>query len=286
TPGSSGGSPKRSKLASHGACCEVEPAVPARSPALALTLGSLTRRRQLLGWWYNRRGSSFHKFERVNGVPEAEPLAQAWSIESVRKRVGSGLQREVPEAESLRSRPRECVCSARVGMRANARHPRPRVSARGRGSASVRHARWGARQREVPEAESLRSRPRQCVCSPRALGCAPTRGTRGGESTLEAEAVRLFATRVGGGTPTRGTRGRESTLEAEAVRQFGRRVGGGAPTRGNKRRGIMGRLGLPELLVILAIVIIIFGANRLPEIGRGIGSAIRNFKNETKDEKP
>ena len=48
----------------------------------------------------------------------------------------------------------------------------------------------------------------------------------------------------------------------------------------------MGRLGLPELLVILAIVIIIFGANRLPEIGRGIGNAIRNFKNEVKDEKP
>jgi sec-independent protein translocase protein TatA len=45
----------------------------------------------------------------------------------------------------------------------------------------------------------------------------------------------------------------------------------------------MGRLGLPELLVILAIVIIIFGANRLPEIGRGIGSAIRNFKDSTKD---
>ena len=45
----------------------------------------------------------------------------------------------------------------------------------------------------------------------------------------------------------------------------------------------MGRLGLPELLVILAIVIIIFGANRLPEIGRGIGSAIRNFKKEATD---
>ena len=45
----------------------------------------------------------------------------------------------------------------------------------------------------------------------------------------------------------------------------------------------MGRLGLPELMVILAIVIIIFGANRLPEIGRGIGSAIRNFKGEVKD---
>ena len=45
----------------------------------------------------------------------------------------------------------------------------------------------------------------------------------------------------------------------------------------------MGRLGLPELLVVLAIIVIIFGANRLPEIGRGIGSAIRNLKNEIKD---
>ena len=40
----------------------------------------------------------------------------------------------------------------------------------------------------------------------------------------------------------------------------------------------MGRLGLPELLVILAIIIVIFGANRLPGLGRGIGSAIKNFK--------
>ena len=44
-------------------------------------------------------------------------------------------------------------------------------------------------------------------------------------------------------------------------------------------------LGLPEMLVILAIVILIFGANRLPEIGRGIGSAIKNFKSETKENK-
>ena len=44
-------------------------------------------------------------------------------------------------------------------------------------------------------------------------------------------------------------------------------------------------LGLPEMLVILAIVILIFGANRLPEIGRGIGSAIKNFKSETKEHK-
>jgi sec-independent protein translocase protein TatA len=43
----------------------------------------------------------------------------------------------------------------------------------------------------------------------------------------------------------------------------------------------MGDIGLPEILIILLIVILIFGANRLPEIGRGIGSAIRNFRDET-----
>ena len=52
----------------------------------------------------------------------------------------------------------------------------------------------------------------------------------------------------------------------------------------------MGRLGLPELLVILAIIIVIFGANRLPGLGRGIGDAIRGFKegmktDDDKDEK-
>ncbi len=45
----------------------------------------------------------------------------------------------------------------------------------------------------------------------------------------------------------------------------------------------MGRIGLPEMLVILLIVILIFGANRLPEIGRGIGKGIRNFKDATKE---
>jgi sec-independent protein translocase protein TatA len=45
----------------------------------------------------------------------------------------------------------------------------------------------------------------------------------------------------------------------------------------------MGRIGIPELLIILAIIIVIFGANRLPEIGRGIGKGIRNFKDATKE---
>ena len=42
----------------------------------------------------------------------------------------------------------------------------------------------------------------------------------------------------------------------------------------------MGRIGMPELIIILAIVIIIFGANKLPQLGKGIGSAIKNFKDE------
>jgi sec-independent protein translocase protein TatA len=37
-------------------------------------------------------------------------------------------------------------------------------------------------------------------------------------------------------------------------------------------------LGMQELLVILVIVIILFGGSRLPEIGKGIGKAIGNFK--------
>ena len=49
----------------------------------------------------------------------------------------------------------------------------------------------------------------------------------------------------------------------------------------------MGPLGLPELLVILVIVVLIFGANRLPQLGKGVGSAIKNFKEGMKDdEKP
>lgn len=42
-------------------------------------------------------------------------------------------------------------------------------------------------------------------------------------------------------------------------------------------------IGIPELLIILAIIILIFGASRLPEIGRGIGKGIKNFKDATKE---
>jgi sec-independent protein translocase protein TatA len=43
------------------------------------------------------------------------------------------------------------------------------------------------------------------------------------------------------------------------------------------------RLGMPELIVILVIIIVIFGASRLPELGKGLGRGIRNFKDATKD---
>ena len=42
-------------------------------------------------------------------------------------------------------------------------------------------------------------------------------------------------------------------------------------------------LRLPELLVILFIVILIFGANRLPDLAKGIGKSIKNFKDASKE---
>ena len=44
-------------------------------------------------------------------------------------------------------------------------------------------------------------------------------------------------------------------------------------------------IGMPELIIILIIILIIFGAGKLPEIGSGIGRGIKNFKKSvTKDE--
>lgn len=45
-----------------------------------------------------------------------------------------------------------------------------------------------------------------------------------------------------------------------------------------------GKIGLPELLILLAIVFFLFGAKRLPEIGKGIGEGIKNFKGAMKKE--
>lgn len=45
---------------------------------------------------------------------------------------------------------------------------------------------------------------------------------------------------------------------------------------------LIGPLGAPELLIILAVIILLFGASKLPELARGSGRALRIFKAETK----
>jgi sec-independent protein translocase protein TatA len=42
-------------------------------------------------------------------------------------------------------------------------------------------------------------------------------------------------------------------------------------------------LGLPELLVILVIVVLVFGAGKIPQLGKGLGEGIKNFKDAMKD---
>ena len=45
-----------------------------------------------------------------------------------------------------------------------------------------------------------------------------------------------------------------------------------------------GSIGIPELIIILVIILLLFGASRLPEIGRGLGKGIKNFKESTTKE--
>ena len=45
----------------------------------------------------------------------------------------------------------------------------------------------------------------------------------------------------------------------------------------------MGRIGFPETVVILAIVFLVFGTKKLPDLARGLGQAIRGFKDAVKE---
>ncbi len=47
---------------------------------------------------------------------------------------------------------------------------------------------------------------------------------------------------------------------------------------------MFGSLGMGELLVILVIVVLIFGVNKIPQLGKGLGEGIKNFKSALKDE--
>jgi sec-independent protein translocase protein TatA len=47
-----------------------------------------------------------------------------------------------------------------------------------------------------------------------------------------------------------------------------------------------GKIGIPELLVILVIALIIFGPSKISELGKGLGEGIKNFKSAVKDPEP
>ncbi|MFN6946134.1 MAG: twin-arginine translocase TatA/TatE family subunit [Cytophagaceae bacterium] len=46
---------------------------------------------------------------------------------------------------------------------------------------------------------------------------------------------------------------------------------------------LLGPLGLNEMIVILLIVVLLFGAKKIPELARGLGKGIREFKDASKD---
>ncbi|MFC5682109.1 Sec-independent protein translocase subunit TatA/TatB [Flavobacterium sp. MAHUQ-51] len=46
----------------------------------------------------------------------------------------------------------------------------------------------------------------------------------------------------------------------------------------------MGKFGLTEILVILAVVLLLFGGKKIPELMKGLGSGIKEFKNAAKDD--
>lgn len=45
-------------------------------------------------------------------------------------------------------------------------------------------------------------------------------------------------------------------------------------------------IGLPELLIILVVAVLLFGGKKIPEVAKGLGEGIRNFKDSLKGETP
>jgi len=56
------------------------------------------------------------------------------------------------------------------------------------------------------------------------------------------------------------------------------------PDTGDNREVDMFGIGMPEMIIILIIILIVFGAGKLPEIGAGLGKGIKNFKKASTEE--
>ena len=46
----------------------------------------------------------------------------------------------------------------------------------------------------------------------------------------------------------------------------------------------MGKIGLTEILIIVAVILLLFGGKKIPELMKGLGSGIKEFKNAAKDD--
>lgn len=46
----------------------------------------------------------------------------------------------------------------------------------------------------------------------------------------------------------------------------------------------LGEIGMPQILLILAIVLLLFGGKKIPELMKGLGSGVKEFKNAAKDD--
>jgi sec-independent protein translocase protein TatA len=56
--------------------------------------------------------------------------------------------------------------------------------------------------------------------------------------------------------------------------------------RSTTRESTMGNIGWPEILLVLLVVLLLFGATRLPQLGRSMGQGIRGFKQGLKEDPP
>jgi len=66
-------------------------------------------------------------------------------------------------------------------------------------------------------------------------------------------------------------------------KQRSSRVGLKLLIRRNRMLALIGPVGTTELIIILVIVVLVFGVNKIPQLGKGLGEGIRNFKSSIKE---